>query len=427
MKIIHTFVTPKVSNEKQKLLDDHLFHENIQRCKLFAKIVIIFEALLILKNLSSRHVPDHGQLEFSLNTYIVLYLLLLGISAGMLLLIHRYETSDFHTDRQLKLLQFGLYSFFTFFMVWGAVVTLVDQKEYGHVMAFVINFMCISILFYASNKSILKMYILPIAVLVIGLPFYQPSKSILMGHYINLLVFFFFCWVASRMLYSSNATNFLNKLLLKETNHRLAAKITENEKINLEMAMVNEQLKKIAIMDELTKIPNRRGFQQYIQEMLIYNNQKRNVSIMMLDIDAFKLFNDHYGHLEGDKVLTAVAQTIQICIQSTSSFIARFGGEEFVIALFDFDSSETERLAKTIQEAIMELNIPHEYSPVSHHLTISIGLVTGQVTNEKEIEQLMEKADNALYQAKSKGRNRVEYDGMLGNRVLTRKAFIKHK
>ncbi|WP_160719604.1 GGDEF domain-containing protein [Bacillus sp. USDA818B3_A] len=407
MKFSYAFVTPQVSLEKQQMLEKHLFHENIKRCKLFARIVILFEAILILMNLSSTLAANQG--KFVLNTYLVLYFVLLIMSAVMLLYMRWFERKAAYTEQQFKRFQLGLLGFVNFFLVWGAVVTLVDQEDYGHVMAFAVNFMCVSILFHASNRTILMLYILPIAVLSIGLPIFQPSTAIVMGHYINLSVFLFFCWLASRMLYISDSTNFFNKMLLTETNISLASKIEENEKINLELAKANEQLKKMTIIDELTKIPNRRGFQQYIRETLAHTNDKRKISLMMLDIDAFKLFNDNYGHLEGDKVIKSVAQTIQTCIDSSVSTTARFGGEEFVVAIYDLDDFEIYQLAEDIRLAIIQMNIPHEYSPVTNHVTISIGIASGFVSNEVEIEQLMEDADRALYQSKSKGRNCVEF------------------
>ncbi|MBO0959619.1 GGDEF domain-containing protein [Neobacillus sp. MM2021_6] len=406
MRMNFPFSIPPVSLEKKKLLEKHLFKENLQRCKLFAKIVILFEVILIMMNVSSS-VVDNG--HFEINTYLVLYFILLIMSITMLLYMRWFEKRPECTKRQYERFRFGLLGFVNFFLVWGAVVTLVDQKDYGHVMAFAVNFMCVSILFHASNRTILFLYILPIAVIFIGLPIFQPSNVIVMGHYINLTVFLFFCWLASRMLYISVSTTFYHKLLLTETNNNLAAKIAENEKMNKELAKVNHQLRQLTIIDELTKIPNRRGFQQFIRERLGHSNTKQNLSLMMLDIDAFKLFNDNYGHLEGDKVITIVAQTIQTCIDATTSFTARFGGEEFVIAAFDLEFPEMYQVAEAIREAVWKRQVPHEYSPVANQISVSIGIASGYVHNEAEVGQLLENADHALYKSKSRGRNRVEY------------------
>ncbi|WP_248561125.1 GGDEF domain-containing protein [Niallia sp. NCCP-28] len=183
----------------------------------------------------------------------------------------------------------------------------------------------------------------------------------------------------------------------------------ENEKINKELAAVNKQLKRMTIIDELTQIPNRRGFQKYIREALIDVDEERKLTLMMVDIDAFKLFNDYYGHLEGDKTLKSVAQKIQVSIHLFDSITARFGGEEFIVAAFDLDAKLVEQLAESVRKAVFEMEIPHEYSPFSNRVTISIGVAIGDVAKEEDMEQLMKDADSALYESKSKGRNRVEY------------------
>lgn len=164
----------------------------------------------------------------------------------------------------------------------------------------------------------------------------------------------------------------------------------------------------MAIMDELTKVPNRRGFQQYIRKALSTTRGNQKLSVMMLDIDSFKSFNDHYGHFEGDKVIESVAANIQQCIESTGSITARFGGEEFVIAGFDLKDEEFRNLSESIRVSIMELKIPHVFSPVSNQVTVSIGLASGSISEEDEITQLLENADIALYKSKTNGRNRVE-------------------
>ncbi|MBD8070896.1 GGDEF domain-containing protein [Bacillus sp. PS06] len=407
MSLFHFLRVSEPSVEKRQLLERQLLKENIQRCKLFASIVIVFEAILIMMTLYTRFSTQ--QPLFDLDFYLIMYLTLMIASVLMILFIRWFEKSKIVSSRRYTFFRAGLLSFVVFFLVWGAVVTLGDQKEYGHVMAFVVNVMCVSVLFHATNKTILQLYILPIAVLMIGLPYFQPSSAVVMGHYINLSVFLFFCWLASRMLYRSNATNFYNKLLLTETNESLALKISENENINRKLEKANKQLKELSLMDELTRISNRRGYYDYVREGIEKSNVPRKLSVIILDIDAFKLFNDHYGHLEGDNVLQRVAQTINTCVDDTvpGAFAARFGGEEFVIASFDLDSLEVYELANLIRQSVTQLKIIHEYSSVSEYVTISLGFATNTISNMDELQPLMEAADQALYKAKTLGRNQV--------------------
>ncbi|MFT8320287.1 MAG: GGDEF domain-containing protein [Bacillus sp. (in: firmicutes)] len=405
MELKNAFITLKISPEKEKLLTKHLFHENIKRSKLFAKVVCLFESILILVNMIA---AIGTGCKFNFPVYFLLYFFLLTMSCLMLLHIHRFERKGSFTERNAKRFEMGLLIFISFFLVWGAVVTLVDQREYGHVMAFAVNLMSVSVLFHASNRRMLLLYLLPILVLVVGLPFFQHSHSILMGHYINLAVFAFFCWLASRILYTNYASGFFNRLLLTESNSRLSLKIEENENINRELMKVNEKLERLSLIDELTQIPNRRGCQQYVEDALKAVNKKRKLSLIMLDIDVFKQFNDNYGHLEGDMSLKLVAQKLKSCLPSADSIAARFGGEEFMMAVFDLDNRAIYELAEKIRKAIFSMKINHEYSPFSDRVTISLGIASSYVTKEEDMEQLVQNADQALYQAKLNGRNRVE-------------------
>lgn len=394
MKIKRSFLTPDIPREKKILLEEYLFKENIQRCKLFASIVILFEAILLGMNMAETYATK--QILVDGNTYFILYITLVIMASTMLLLIRWFE-------RQVSRNKWAkpvLLSLVSLFLVWGAIVTLVDQKEYGHVMAFVVNFMCVSILFHATNKIMLAIYTPAILVLGIGLPIVQPSSTVVMGHFINLTVFLFFCWLASRMLYRSYATNYISELLLKESNNSLAEKIKENEKMNA-------KLKELSMLDELTGISNRRGFYQYIESKLTHSNQERPISILMIDIDAFKPYNDHYGHLQGDQVIQAVGKVLTKEVDAPSSIAARFGGEEFIVALFDMDEKSVRKLAEEIRHSVVELRLEHGFSPVAQVVTVSIGYATGTIMEEEELNQLIEQADLALYRAKEMGRNQV--------------------
>lgn len=400
MKWKNRFITPEIPVEKKGLLEEYLFKENIQRCKLFAKIVILFEVILIGMNMAETFTAKRVLLDG--NTYFVLYTTLVVMAVTMLLLIRWLERKSSYSATQNKWAKFVLLSLVSLFLVWGAVVTLVDQKEYGHVMAFVVNFMCVSILFHATNRIMLAIYTPAIVVLMVGLPVVQPSSTVVMGHFINLSVFLFFCWLASRMLYRSYVTNYISELLLKESNHSLAEKVKENERMNA-------KLQELSIMDELTGIPNRRGFYQYISKILDDSNQERPVSILLLDIDAFKPYNDNYGHLQGDKVIQAVAQVLKKLVDVPSSIASRFGGEEFVVAVFDKDQPSAHQLAEDIRSAVEKLRLPHEYSPVADYVTVSVGYITSSIGKEEELDPLIERADISLYQAKDAGRNQIGY------------------
>ncbi|GAE24935.1 response regulator [Halalkalibacter wakoensis JCM 9140] len=406
MKLLDSslFSTLDITEEKQKLLKDYLFHENVQRCKLFAKLVILFEMILIALNVLATYSSNTS----FINPYLIFYITLVVFSFLLLFYIFLFEKKERLTEKEGKWFQAGVLGFVSFFLLWGTVVTLWDQKEYGHVMVFAINFMCVSVLFHASNRTILTLYSLPTIVLVIGLPFFQSSTEVLFGHYVNLLVFLFFCWLASRMLYRSHVSAFYSKMLLMEKNKELAKKIEENEKINNQLQQANVSLHQLTLIDELTKIPNRRGFQSYINNALHDDKRSRTLAILMLDIDYFKLFNDHYGHIEGDHVIQMVAQNIHACIDPAVSFSARFGGEEFVVAIFDQEKRDVVELGGKIRNSVLKSRIAHNFSLCHDVVTVSIGAAIACVQSVEDVEQLMIAADETLYKAKQNGRNRFE-------------------
>ncbi|MFP7478242.1 GGDEF domain-containing protein [Terribacillus saccharophilus] len=384
MGILHAFTLPSVPKENKQKLKEVVLEENWKRTKLFAIIILIFEAILIVR-----------QLPGGIDLYVGLYLGLFSAAAIYLLCIYIMGKKKIPTGYRMFMVHF----FVLFFLTWGTMVTLLDQLHYGHVMAFVVNYMCVSTLFLANGKHYLLFAFPSVIFLYAGLPFYQQSADMLSGHYTNLTVFIFFCWLASQLLYKGFAINFYNKLLLTEMNEELEAQITQNE-------VMNEQLKKQAMLDELTGVPNRRGFQDYINTALV-DDSERQLSLFLLDVDAFKSYNDHYGHLRGDEVLRLVAQSVyQTTVIPTEGW-ARYGGEEFVLAVFDQPSEKLDELAEAIRQAVQELRIDHAFSPVAERVTVSIGIYSGAISNDRQLSYFIGQADEALYEAKRSGRNTI--------------------
>ena len=170
-------------------------------------------------------------------------------------------------------------------------------------------------------------------------------------------------------------------------------------------------------MDELTGIPNRRSFREFIDRAFQnYVMEGSTLSIIMIDIDYFKQFNDSYGHEEGDRALIAVANQINAVIEDPSEFAVRWGGEEFIYAAFNSSEEEIERTANEIRGKVSGLNILHAESPIHPHITISLGTSTIPVTEKKDVNKAVKLADQALYFAKSYGRDCIKSinDDVLG-------------
>ena len=175
-----------------------------------------------------------------------------------------------------------------------------------------------------------------------------------------------------------------------------------------EILILNQQIEKISYLDSLTEIPNRRSFDAFIEKEFerAFRNQ-HSIALILLDIDYFKAYNDHYGHQMGDYCLQQVAQTINNMAQCKTDMAARYGGEEFVLLLPDTMPADAEKVAAMTLQAIANLQIPHEKSKVSSFVTISAGISVCVPSVDTTIKELIHHADLALYEAKAQGRSRI--------------------
>ncbi len=160
--------------------------------------------------------------------------------------------------------------------------------------------------------------------------------------------------------------------------------------------------------DGLTGIANRRHFDNHLEtEFRRTRRAGTPLSLLMIDVDFFKSFNDHYGHQHGDACLTQVAAGLCGAIERPADLLARYGGEEFAAILPDTDAAGAGKVAERMRAAVSALAIAHAHSETADHITISIGLATKTLGQGTTMAHLVDEADSALYQAKRAGRNRV--------------------
>ncbi|MCC5628316.1 GGDEF domain-containing protein [Nostoc sphaeroides CHAB 2801] len=172
------------------------------------------------------------------------------------------------------------------------------------------------------------------------------------------------------------------------------------------MQRANQQLENMVMVDELTQIANRRCFDNKLNSVWQYLLREQGfISLLLCDIDYFKQYNDTYGHATGDDCLRFIAQAFKQSVKRSRDLVARYGGEEFVVILPNTASDGAFYVAQEIHKALEQLNIPHAASAVKHHVTLSIGIATVIPTPNMVPLDLIEAADQALYQAKANGRN----------------------
>jgi len=178
--------------------------------------------------------------------------------------------------------------------------------------------------------------------------------------------------------------------------------------LHLQVVRQRRMLERLANIDGLTELANRRRFDEmYSLEWQRARRSGRPLSLALLDIDAFKQFNDRYGHPAGDRALRSVARVAGAAMRRPGDLAARYGGEELLLLMPETDALDARRIAEAVREAVTALNIPHEASSAAPLVTVSIGGATLDPDSDEQQAELFEVADAQLYRAKQGGRNQV--------------------
>jgi diguanylate cyclase (GGDEF)-like protein len=274
----------------------------------------------------------------------------------------------------------------------------------------------ISSLFPGLMITILFIYLMS------GLIFYHAVAA-------NVLVMFTFLAAGTALMLPSHQFSH-DALALLGTNLFGASVAYMHEKTSRKRFLEACLLREMVARDGLTGIQNRRMFDQHIARVWQQAvREAKRVAVLLVDIDCFKDYNDHYGHQAGDECLRAVAVSLSQCARRPLDFVARYGGEEFAIVLYQASHEYVAEVLTRIQRSVAELNIPHDASRVASRLTVSIGAAFVLPAVNRSVEGLIQLADEALYSAKEEGRNRVivleaEYHTMTTGRFEKRRRQV---
>ena len=198
------------------------------------------------------------------------------------------------------------------------------------------------------------------------------------------------------------------RLLLQ--NQALKEEIKKRQLAETSLLSAVQELERLAIIDSLTKVANRRRFDQFLEkEWSRMMRQKQPISLVICDIDYFKAYNDHYGHLAGDRCLTQVAQILVNNTKRATDLLARYGGEEFALILPDTPLEGALKVAQSLCIGIENAQIPHHASQTKPYITLSAGISSCIPHRGISIDNLIDQADKALYESKEKGRNQISY------------------
>jgi len=198
------------------------------------------------------------------------------------------------------------------------------------------------------------------------------------------------------------------RILQQGVDHHIRILDQRVEERTRELALANEQLQTLSVVDALTGIYNRRKFEEvWRDEYSRAMRQRTPLAVVLLDVDHFKDYNDHYGHQSGDACLKLVAQVLSASVNRSSDLVARYGGEEFVLVLPGLDKAAAESIAQRLRKAVSDLQVPHAGNSAASHVTVSAGVAAGVPSDPQAPRALLEQADSALYRAKHQGRNQV--------------------
>ncbi len=216
--------------------------------------------------------------------------------------------------------------------------------------------------------------------------------------------------------YSIHNLNMLNALasfisiaiVNARQSEKLSEELEQRVKDQNSLKELNIKLREMTYIDVLTKIPNRRHFvERLTHELNLAKRHNTFISVILVDIDKFKEYNDNYGHSMGDDCLEKVAYTLKNSLNRKSDFVARYGGDEFVVILPETDLDGARLIAETMRKNVEESNIEHNFSSIAPFVSITLGIFSHTIAQDMTLETVIQLADSSLYTAKAQGRNTV--------------------
>lgn len=381
--------------QSDKEFTTKLFRINLFRNKIVCTFFIFFELVIFLFSIL---VPKKIFFDYISIKHMYFHIIMFIMSLVWLIIIKKIEVFQNPNQKLAFALQF---IFISYILFWGGAISIVDQVSTGQITVYCVAAMSMAVMPYLKPKWSLIIYMYIHIIFIISLFCVKQSNLLLFTNVFYSSICVILSLIISTILFNSKLNDFNNKKLIEYKN-------TELNKINLELIEVNSNLEELSCTDCLTGIANRRKFEDFIS--FEWDKCKANIaplSAIMIDVDFFKLFNDNYGHQSGDYCLKKIGETLSSHLNTNHGIVARYGGEEFIIVLEGLSKSSALIEAEKIRKSIEALNIPHDFSPISDHVTISLGISSLIPSEDSSIKILIEKADMALYKAKKKNRNRA--------------------
>lgn len=257
----------------------------------------------------------------------------------------------------------------------------------------------INLIFIGSVWVLTFIYFIPL--FGFFLFFYLGNHTSLLQSMANPMVFAFLSLFVYQAKEYRQFTNFRQSRLIEIHNDEI-------KDLNFRISKAYDELQRLSVSDYLTDVANRRRFDEFLEyQWSRLKKRGSQLSLLMIDIDNFKQYNDNYGHPAGDEILKAVAKILLETVTKSQDLVARYGGEEFAVILPETDLDNAKKVALNSLKLLRKLKLMHEYSDISPYITMSIGAASIVPTAQTSIKALLEAADRALYFAKRNGKNQV--------------------
>ncbi len=349
-------------------------------------------------------------------SYILMgYAWLIYLLVTKLIIYKQYDPDENYKLAELKRFLYYLYIDVALTgLSWSVaiiIMLMMGMPELGTFKYIAIAALSAMTILYAIHRFVYIIYQVAILLPIVAYLF-------TVGRDLEQLLAIFMCvlalvvWVFSKQM----ADALLNSFELTFENSQLSQAL---EQSNLDLREANTELTLLSSIDALTEISNRRFFEnQLTNEISRANREEKSLSVIMLDVDFFKDYNDLLGHLTGDECLKKVAACIKATVKRPSDLVARFGGEEFIVLLADTNKEGAVHMADNIRMAIEGMEIVHPNSRVSKYVTASFGVTDIPLGYSTTRHKLLTKVDEAMYLAKSDGRNRVCYKPLVESNIV---------
>ena len=369
---------------------------NLQRMKMTAALFLLLQFFLALLFFFLKR---DGLSEFPNSFFLALF----GITALFLPLFFIYCVFlGKKLGKNLKRIRAATVWYSIVILSWGAFFSYLDQFRHGQITVYLAVIMLVAFVFNQPTKTIALITGIPQIAFLLLLFFAGPPNMAADLRLENAVVSTAVILIAvlmDRRKYADCLEDYRKRCVIEEKNREL-------RRMNKEILEANVELTKRSVTDSLTGLHNRRMFEEVINKE--WDRCKRysiSLSVIMMDVDHFKPYNDYYGHQEGDYCLQKIGALLMKTVRFSSDIVARYGGEEFIVALPYTDKEKAAMLAERIRSEVESLCIAHETSEVSDHVTISVGVSTTVPADGTSAEELIYAADMALYEAKSQSRN----------------------